>query len=67
MNRTETLCWSCQRAVPDPTIACSWSRRFKPVPGWDAEETQLISNGQRIKSYCVYDCPMFLRDDNRRR
>ena len=39
MNRTETLCWSCQRAVPDPTIACSWSRRFKPVPGWDAEET----------------------------
>lgn len=64
MNRTETLCWSCQRAVQDPTIACSWSRRFKPVPGWDAEETIIPGgNGNKIKSYCVYNCPLFLRDE----
>ena len=64
MNRTETLCWSCQRACPDPTIACSWSRRFKPVPGWDAEETIMPGgNGNKIKSYCVYNCPLFLRDE----
>ena len=64
MNRTETLCWSCQRAVPDPTVACSWSLRFKPVPGWDAEETIMPGgNGNKIKSYCVYDCPRFLRDE----
>lgn len=55
-----TLCWSCRRSLLIAGVACSWAARFEPVDGWDAVETSLSSNGNRIKSYCVISCPQFL-------
>lgn len=63
---TQTLCWSCANAVPDKygKRGCSWSRSFEPVKGWDAQETRLYGGdgSKRFqKSYCVRQCPEFVR------
>lgn len=64
-----TLCWSCQHAVPnyDGTRGCSWSREGKPVEGWDADPT--VIRGYRYtddaRSYHVKACPQFLEDEER--
>lgn len=57
----ETLCWSCQRAVPSPDdpTPCPWARRFEPVEGWEARENR--------ESYMVCECPLYQRDKPRRR
>lgn len=52
-----TLCWDCQRAVEK---SCRWSKSFKPVPGWDAEEHKM--KDVPGSTYCVKECPMFVRD-----
>lgn len=66
-NKQETLCWYCANAVPNNKTGkgCSWSREFKPVEGWDAEATLVITrnDGERpIPSYIVNGCPCFDRD-----
>ena len=53
----QTLCWDCRRSVKK---SCSWSRRFRPVQGWDADEVYI--KGTPGVSYCVNDCPKFVRD-----
>lgn len=63
---SQTLCWSCANAVPDESgkRGCAWSRRFEPVKGWDAQETRLYGGdgSKRFqKSYCVRQCPEFVR------
>lgn len=55
-NLGNTLCWRCQKATGN----CDWSRFFRPVKGWEAEET-LIQNDQQ-KSYLVIRCPEFVKD-----
>lgn len=50
----QTLCWSCQNAVPADGKGCSWSRCFKPVEGWTAKP-----NG---RSYYVKKCPLYIKD-----
>ena len=59
---TQTLCWSCANAVPDKygKRGCAWSRHFKPVKGWDADETRLYSD-KPTQSYHVRQCPEFVR------
>lgn len=56
----ETLCWECANA----TGGCSWSQRFRPVPGWDATPTVLHQDGvvRKITSYHVKACPEFVED-----
>lgn len=70
MKQSTTLCWDCRRATGGRN-GCSWSRRFKPVEGWEAEETQLRmqkTTGKktwekvRIRSYIVKRCPEFVPD-----
>nr|DAH18547.1 MAG TPA: Protein of unknown function (DUF658) [Caudoviricetes sp.] len=39
---------------------CAWSRHFKPVKGWDADETRLYSD-KPTQSYHVRQCPEFVR------
>lgn len=61
-----TLCWQCANSVPDKSgkRGCAWSRRFEPVKGWDAQETRLYggdSSKRFQKSYCVRQCPEFVR------
>ena len=63
---TQTLCWSCANAVPDKygKRGCAWSRHYQPVKGWDAQETRLYggdSSKRFQKSYCVRQCPEFVR------
>lgn len=61
-----TLCWECANSVPDKSRkhGCAWSRSFKPVKGWDADETRLYAkDGARsIVSYHVRQCPEFVRE-----
>ena len=59
---SQTLCWSCANAVPDKSgkRGCAWSRHFKPVKGWDADETRLYSD-KPTQSYHVRQCPEFVR------
>lgn len=58
----QSLCWSCANAVPDKSgkRGCAWSRSFKPVKGWDADETRLYSD-KPTQSYHVRQCPEFVR------
>ncbi len=46
-----TLCWDCENSVKK---GCKWAKKFKPIDGWTAEETN--------KGYLVRDCPEFIRD-----
>ncbi len=64
MERTETLCWDCQRAFGNEQ--CSWARGTQPVQGWEAIDTRLrsVSNGTS-RSYRVSACPLFLADEPR--
>lgn len=54
-----TLCWDCKHAVPSATTGCSWSRSFRPVPGWTASQTE--PNSDRAASYFVERCPEFVK------
>lgn len=65
-RKATSLCWTCVRSCPIPGIGCSWSRRFRPVDGWEAEQTLLQSaNGKRsITSYCVCTCPLYIEERN---
>ena len=54
--KSMTLCWDCRNATEKD---CEWSRDFKPVEGWVAEETFKKGAGT---TYIVYKCPKFIRD-----
>ena len=58
-----TLCWCCRNAVPSVAagVGCSWSRSFRPVPGWEAEETKIWVGGERktVPTFRVVRCPEF--------
>ena len=69
-NKKETICPDCKNCVPNPDTGagCSWSMRFEPVEGWEAEPTiilgmELPSGGfEEIPSYRVDSCPLFVSD-----
>ena len=48
-----TLCWACHRAGRGFASGCPWASEFKPVPGWEAEQTELEG------SFFVISCPLF--------
>ena len=58
--KTETLCWSCSKAVK----GCSWSSSFTPVEGWEAEPAVIknVNGGKPIDSYNVIRCPEYEAD-----
>ena len=61
-----TICWKCDNACG----GCSWSREFKPVPGWkatrnDVSTSRCVSGKNRrtkTESYIVHECPEFVPD-----
>lgn len=60
-EKKATLCWSCANATGN----CSWSqwKYPRPVKGWVAEKTIIkCSMKDEISSYCVIECPQFIRD-----
>lgn len=65
-RRTDTLCWECKKACGH----CSWSREFKPVPGWEAivvapRGAQMSLKFRDIPDYRVIACPEFTRGRRR--
>lgn len=54
----EHLCWHCQNVC----CGCSWSRCFKPVNGWIAEQTIIKDSTKDFSSYKVHKCPEFIKD-----
>lgn len=60
MYKTNSLCWECANAVPNPkkNIGCEWSCKGKEVPGWEAIPRW---SGKRILSYRVLTCPKFVK------
>lgn len=59
-GKSNELCFHCDNACG----GCSWSREFKPVPGWTAEPTQLRTDGGTgtCSSYHITFCPEFCGD-----
>lgn len=53
------ICFDCARACG----GCSWSRRFKPVPGWTAQRATLPGGtpGTTIDTYQVTACPKYVK------
>lgn len=63
-----TLCWECQRARALPGVACQWTKKAEPVPGWKAVKMDIPrANQTPLPSYRVFECPMFLQDEPRRK
>lgn len=59
-GHANTLCWECRNAVPGPDAGCEWSRLFRPVPGWEAEERRARLGAYELQtSYRVHKCPKF--------
>lgn len=53
-----TLCWSCNKSVNE----CQWMRCLKPIPGWTAKKTEILSSkGKTLPSYHVTECPLYER------
>ena len=54
-----TLCWDCANA----TGGCRWSKRLKPVEGWEIIPTRKSSSdGKAYTSCIVIKCPEFKQD-----
>lgn len=67
-SESGTLCWRCKNAVPNPATGagCDWSRSFKPVSGWDAEERPLKNpDCGAVQSFFVKSCPNFDAEEKR--
>ncbi len=57
-----TICCHCIHAFGPLERQCCWARSFRPVPGWEAEQTQVGIAGVDVTSYRVAKCPQFLMD-----
>ena len=59
-----TLCWDCRNAA-NPFV-CSWARDLTPVEGWNAYKVTYVIDGKYNDcTYCVEECPHFIRDEKR--
>ena len=60
----QSICWDCANCYG----GCSWSERFIPVAGWEAEQRNISGHNkgeyekEAIISYRVDKCPMFVQD-----
>lgn len=58
----QTLCWRCENCLG----GCSWSEKFEPVEGWNAERTVIKYFNIETPSFLVRGCPLFIEDDGER-
>lgn len=59
----EQLCWDCKNA----TGLCPWSAWHEPIEGWTATPTVIDNMGEKIRSYKITACPMFIKEEERKR
>lgn len=62
-----TKCFTCRNSCPNPKegLGCEWSMFLIPVPGWDAERSDLLNSvrgGDPVESYHVRECPKYIAD-----
>ena len=57
---SDTICWTCMRAVPNGKVECSWAKDLIPVRGWVAEKSKTLGG-----SYSVRECPLYKEDKER--
>lgn len=62
LKEDQTLCWRCKNCFG----GCSWSEKFEPVEGWNAERTVIKYFNIETPSFLVRDCPLFIEDDGER-
>lgn len=52
-------CWSCKKYAG----GCSWSREFKPIPGWEATPRTYGAHPKHkipgMESYDIRECPEY--------
>lgn len=63
--KVDTLCWDCAKSGYGGASECPWERDFTPVPGWDAERSDVkpVHANRNGESYCVKSCPLFEKMD----
>ena len=61
------ICFDCKNAVPDNNgHGCPWSRKFEPVPGWDAKPVTVGAGAYTVDTYQIFGCPLFDPEDDAR-
>lgn len=58
---SSTICWNCVHALEDK---CEWFAGDKPVKGWNAIKSEVltqtpIDKNRAVTSYTVLDCPKY--------
>ncbi len=56
---SDTICWTCMRAVPTGENDCPWASDTIPVKGWEAKSAKKHDYG---RSYTVKKCPLYKED-----
>lgn len=64
----DSVCWTCAKSSGGHK--CPWVSGFKPVPGWDADQTEIWFNAKGMdgpyrhveKSYAVRSCPLYEKE-----
>ena len=55
----KSICWDCQNAYAHK---CCWFRDYTPVEGWVAKKKKHLIDRKNHTSYCVLECPNFVKD-----
>ena len=56
----EQLCWSCSKACGGSD--CPWANKLKPVEGWTAKPSIVMSNYHQINTYRIIECPLYEKE-----
>ena len=56
----EQLCWSCVKACGGSD--CPWANKLKPVEGWTAKPSIVMSNYHQINTYRIIECPLYEKE-----
>lgn len=59
----KNICSFCKRAARFIEFPCPWARSFEPVEGWKAKKITKIDAGQKVSTYYITKCPLFMPDD----
>ena len=55
-------CWTCKKCNP---LTCSWIGDDKPVEGWEAVSTHIVTKSYEYESVKIIKCPNYEREGKR--
>lgn len=63
MNKKESICFNCKRALDSKEFHCPWSEKFEPVEGWvTVPGRTYVMNDKKTQGVQVVECPLFIKD-----